>query len=76
MVGSQEGIKDVKDCVPLLGEGSLRPQVCGRCEIKLKEGKLYILPAKGCPRYEAYRCTTKDGRVFEINNLSCEPKFK
>lgn len=68
-------IEKVKECVPLLGEDSFRPQVCSKCNIKLKDGRLLIQPSGGCPRYEAYRCTTEDGRVFEINNLTCTPKF-
>jgi|FLYM01.1.fsa_nt_gi hypothetical protein len=69
-------IKDVLSCQPLLEEKSLRPQVCGRCELIYRDNKLIIAPAEGCPAYEVLKCTTKGGDSFTINNLSCKPLFR
>ncbi|RMH79707.1 MAG: hypothetical protein D6674_06910 [Acidobacteria bacterium] len=65
--------EDVLSCTPTLDEKAIRPTVCGRCEIRLKDGKLYIEEARDCPRYEVYRCTRSDGKSFYINNLNCQP---
>lgn len=66
-------IEDVANCKPLLDERAYRPQVCGKCEIILSGNSLRIVQAEGCPRYEAYGCSTLDGKLFLINNLSCTP---
>lgn len=66
-------IEGVLSCTPTLDERAIRPAVCGKCEIAVKDGKLYIMEAKGCPRYEVYRCTLSDGKTFYINNLNCQP---
>lgn len=66
-------IEDVVICKSLLDEKALRPQVCGRCVLSFEGGSLKITPAEGCPRYEALGCTTADGKVFVINNVSCTP---
>lgn len=66
-------IEDVASCKSLLDEKSPRPQICGACEISFTGNSLKVTPTDGCPRYEAFGCTTSDGRVFVINNLSCIP---
>ncbi|MGC8853061.1 MAG: hypothetical protein ACP5P0_05605, partial [Hydrogenobacter sp.] len=66
----------VANCKSLFDDKSLRPQVCGRCNLNFKEKRLIIEPAEGCPRYEALVCTSTDGKVFVINNLLCVPKWK
>ncbi len=66
-------IEDVASCKPLLDEKASRPQACGRCEIILSGKSLRITQVEECLRYEAYGCSTLDGKVFLINNLSCTP---
>ncbi len=52
----------------------IKPAVCGRCILKYEGNKLYIIPTQECPPYEAYKCKTKDGKSFSINNFRCEPQ--
>ena len=66
-------IKDVSSCQPTIDPKSPRPAVCGKCQIKIEDGKLIIEYTERCPQYEVYRCTKKDGKTFLINNLRCEP---
>ncbi|MFN3870055.1 MAG: hypothetical protein ACK4MW_01010 [Aquificaceae bacterium] len=54
----------------------VKPAVCGRCILKYEGDKLYIIPTQDCPPYEAYKCKTKDGKSFSINNFSCEPRWQ
>ncbi|MFN3263692.1 MAG: hypothetical protein ACK42C_02175 [Aquificaceae bacterium] len=63
----------VVSCEPVLGRDALRPAVCGKCHIKVEAGRLVITPAEDCPAYQVYRCTTRDGKSFFINNLGCKP---
>jgi len=63
----------ITSCEPMLGKDSLRPAVCGKCHIEVKDGKLLITPAEGCPAYQVYKCTTRDGKTFFINTLGCKP---
>ncbi len=69
-------IEGVLQCRSAIKEGALVPQVCGKCRLELEDGKLYIKPAEGCPRYNALLCELKSGEIFLINNLSCEPELK
>lgn len=66
-------IDDVATCKSLLDDKSLRPQVCGKCNLRFEGKSLRIEPAEGCPPYEALGCTSTDGKVFVINNVSCAP---
>ncbi len=68
-----EVIEDVLYCKSVITKESLVPQVCGKCELEAREGKLYIRQAKGCPKYDALACQLKSGEFFLINNLSCKP---
>ena len=52
----------------------IKPAVCGKCRIKYEGDKLYIIQAEDCPTYEVYRCKSKNGKNFSINNLSCKPE--
>lgn len=63
----------VVSCKPTLDPKALRPAVCGKCEIKVERGKLVVREAKGCPPYEVYQCSKKDGSSFFINNFACTP---
>ena len=67
-------IEDILYCKSIVKKGSLIPQVCGKCELEVKGGKLYIKPPRGCPRYDALLCRLKSGEIFFINNLSCKPR--
>ena len=66
-------IEGVLRCRSAIEKGALVPQVCGKCELEFRDGKLYIKTAKGCPKYDALLCELVSGEVFLINNLSCEP---
>jgi hypothetical protein len=66
-------IEDVVGCKELLDEKATRPQACGKCELVQEGQTLKVVETGGCPQYSALGCTTKDGKVFVINNLSCEP---
>lgn len=66
-------VENVLYCKSVITEKSLIPQVCGKCELEVKGGKLYIKKAKGCPKYDAWACQTSKGEFFLINNLSCTP---
>jgi len=66
-------VENVLYCKSVITEKSLVPQVCGRCELEVKEGKLYIKKVEGCPRYDAWVCQTSAGEFFLINNLNCTP---
>lgn len=68
-----EVIEEVLYCNSAITEKSLVPQVCGRCELEFKDEKLYIKPAKGCPRYDVLTCQLRSGEFFLINNVSCKP---
>lgn len=66
-------IEDVLYCKSVITEKSLIPQVCGKCEFEFRGGKLYIKPAKRCPKYDVLACQLRSGEFFLINNLSCMP---
>jgi hypothetical protein len=66
-------IEGVVSCRGLLDDTVARPQACGKCEL-IQEGQtLKVIETEGCVKYNAFGCITKDGKVFVINNLSCEP---
>lgn len=71
--GGMSFAEDVLSCEPTLDPRALRPAVCGRCEIKVEEGRLVIQETKECLRYEVYRCRRKDRTTFLINNFRCQP---
>ncbi len=66
-------VENVLYCKSVITEKSLIPQVCGKCELEVRGGKLYISPAGGCPRYDALACQLRSGELFLINNLTCKP---
>lgn len=68
-----EVVEEVLYCSSVITEKSLVPQVCGKCELEVRDEKLYIKPAKGCPKYDALTCQLRSGEFFLINNVSCRP---
>ena len=69
-------IEGILHCRSAIEKGALVPQVCGKCELEFRNGKLYIKTAGGCPKYSALLCELVSGKIFLINNLSCEPVEK
>lgn len=64
-------IGDISYCEEIMAP--LKPAVCGKCRLKYEKDRIYIIPAEDCPPYTLYRCTTKVGKNFTINNLHCRP---
>ncbi|MFN3504648.1 MAG: hypothetical protein ACK4Y7_00360 [Caldimicrobium sp.] len=65
-------IDNIETCQKVKME--IKQAVCGRCILKCEGEKLYIIPTQECPPYEVYKCKTKDGKSFSINNFRCEPQ--